>query len=147
MKGLKAETDFGGYLRERRQALGFTQRSLARRVGVEGSHIAFLESGRRRPSLGLVKRLADALGLDSGEMLVLAHPEAKDMMKPTVRDLTKKAGALWQRFVSDRALLARYRVTAHELQLLEHVSLLGTVSSTKNLLAILMLIRDLPEEN
>jgi hypothetical protein len=39
--------------------------------------------------------------------------------------------------------LARYHVTARELQALEHLSLLGTVRSAKELLAILTLIRDI----
>jgi hypothetical protein len=36
-------------------------------------------------------------------------------------------------------------VTKGELQVLEHLSLLGTAISTKEFLAILTLIRDIPE--
>jgi hypothetical protein len=43
------------------------------------------------------------------------------------------------------ALLARYHVTKRELQILEHLSLLGTAISARHFLAILTLIRDIPE--
>jgi transcriptional regulator with XRE-family HTH domain len=51
--------------------LGLTQRSLASKLGVEASHVAFIESGRRKPSLKLVAPIADTLGLDPQEALVL----------------------------------------------------------------------------
>ena len=57
----------------------------------------------------------------------------------------KKATPSWQRFVKDHALLARYHVTKRELQVLEHLSLLGTALTAKEFLAILTLIRDIPE--
>ena len=46
-------------VKHRRQALGLTQRQLAEMLGVKGSHVAYLENGRRKPSLALLKRLAD----------------------------------------------------------------------------------------
>jgi transcriptional regulator with XRE-family HTH domain len=143
---MKSRDRLGAYLKERREALGFTQRELARQLGVKASHVAFLESGRRRPSLSLITRLADTLGIDHQELLLLAHPEAKMLVRPAARDLPKKTSALWESFVKNRALLTRYRVTMRELQALEHVSLLGTVTSVRHLLAILMLIRDIPEK-
>jgi transcriptional regulator with XRE-family HTH domain len=39
---------FGDTVRRQREALGLTQRLLAERVGVESSHVAFIESGRRK---------------------------------------------------------------------------------------------------
>ena len=54
----------GETVKSRREGLGWTQRSLAEKLGVEASHIAFIESGRRKPSLKLIARLADALGID-----------------------------------------------------------------------------------
>jgi transcriptional regulator with XRE-family HTH domain len=140
------QVKFGKYLKERREAWGFTQRSLGQKVGVEGAHIAFLESGRRRPSLKLLSRLADALEVDRQEILLLARPEAKELVSPPARNLPKKTSAVWDHFIRNRSLLGRYRVTSRELQVLEHVSLLGKVSSVKHLLAILMLIRDLTED-
>jgi transcriptional regulator with XRE-family HTH domain len=132
-------------LKTRREALGLTQRELARKIDVEASHIAFIESGRRKPSLKLVARIADTLGVDPQELLVLAHPEAKALLAKRQFETSRKTAPSWQRFIKDHALLARYHVTKPELQALEHLSLLGAVISAKEFLAILTLIRDIPE--
>jgi transcriptional regulator with XRE-family HTH domain len=142
---MKQTNKLGEFLKTRREALGLTQRALAQKLGVEASHVAFIESGRRKPSLKLVARLADTLGLDRQELLVLAHPEAKALLTSNQTESPKKVTASWQRFVKDHALLARYHVTKRELQVLEHLSLLGSALTAKEFLAILTLIRDIPE--
>jgi len=142
---MKQMNKLGEFLKTRREALGLTQRALAQKLGVEASHVAFIESGRRKPSLKLVARLADTLGLDRQELLVLAHPEAKALLTANQAESPKKSTPSWQRFIKDHALLARYHVTKRELQVLEHLSLLGTALSAKEFLAILTLIRDIPE--
>ena len=50
---MKQMNKLGEFLKTRREALGLTQRSLAQKLGVEASHVAFIESGRRKPSLKL----------------------------------------------------------------------------------------------
>ena len=135
----------GELLKTRREALGLTQRELARKIGVEASHIAFIESGRRKPSLKLVGGIADTLGVDRQELLLLAHPEAKALLAKRQFETSRKTAPSWQRFIKDHALLARYHVTKRELQALEQLSLLGAVLSAKEFLAILTLIRDIPE--
>jgi putative transcriptional regulator len=47
-------------LRERRQAVGWTQEQLAERVGVSRQTIISIETGRYMPSLPLALRLARA---------------------------------------------------------------------------------------
>jgi transcriptional regulator with XRE-family HTH domain len=135
----------GELLKARRVALGMTQRALAQTLGVEASHIAFIESGRRKPSLKLIARIADTLGLDRQDLLLLAHPEARDLLSQTESEPPKRRSLSWQQFTKNTTLLARYHVTKRELQVLEHLSLLGTAISTKEFLAILTLIRDIPE--
>jgi transcriptional regulator with XRE-family HTH domain len=142
---MKSTNKLGEFLKTRREALGLTQRALAQKLGVEASHVAFIESGRRKPSLKLVARIADTLGLDRQELLVLAHPEAKALLTSAEPEKPKRTTVSWQRFIKDHALLARYHVTKRELQVLEHLSLLGTALSAKEFLAILTLIRDIPE--
>jgi len=137
-------TKLGEFLKARRTALGLTQRSLAQKLSVEASHVAFIESGRRKPSLKLVARIAETLGLDPQELLVLAHPEARVLLSPTESKPRTTQAPSWQRFIQNSALLARYHVTKGELQALEHLSLLGTAISAKEFLAILTLIRDIP---
>jgi DNA-binding XRE family transcriptional regulator len=142
---MKRTRDLGEFLKARREGLGLTQRSLAQKLGVEASHVAFIESGRRKPSLKLVGRIADTLGLDRQEVLLLAHPEARALLSRTDSEPRSTPPPSWQRFTKNTALLARCHVTKGELQALEHLSLLGTVISTKEFLAILTLIRDIPE--
>ena len=107
-----------------------------------GSHVAYLETGRRRPSLALLKRLADVLELDRWQLFLLAHPEAKSLLSSRaapapLEDPTKA----WQRFVSTRTLRARYHITRREIQALKHLSLLGYVLTELEFLAVLTLIR------
>ena len=78
---MKVSNKLGEFIKTRREALGLTQRALAQKLNVEASHVAFIESGRRKPSLKLVARIADTLGLDRQEVLLLAHPEAKALLK------------------------------------------------------------------
>ena len=141
---MKKSDRLGETVRIRRESLGLTQRALAQKLGVEASHIAFIESGRRRPSLKLVGRLADLLGLDRQKLLILAHPEAKELIAEAEPQMQSKGSRSWQRFIDNRELLARYNVTDRELRALENLSLLGTVRSAKEFLAILTLIRDFP---
>jgi transcriptional regulator with XRE-family HTH domain len=142
---MKRTRNLGEFLKARREGLGLTQRSLAQKLGVEASHVAFIESGRRKPSLKLVGRIADTLGLDRQEVLLLAHPEARALLSRTDSEPRSTPPPSWQRFTKNTALLARCHVTKGELQVLEHLSLLGTAISTKEFLAILTLIRDIPE--
>jgi transcriptional regulator with XRE-family HTH domain len=141
---MKRKCQFGEMVRSHREGLGLTQRSLAQQLGVEASHIAFIESGRRKPSLKLVGRLADTLGLDRQTLLILAHPEAKDLIAEAQPEKVRKTSPSWRRFIENQKLLSRYNVTDRELRTLQHLSFLGTVVSAKEFLAILTLIRDIP---
>jgi transcriptional regulator with XRE-family HTH domain len=141
---MKTINQLGNLVKSRREGLGLTQRSLAQKLGVEASHVAFIESGRRKPSLRLVARMADTLRVDRQNLLILAHPEAKALLAEPKPEPGRKAAPSWQRFIKNHELLARYHVTDRELQALEHLSLLGSVHSAKEFLAILTLIRDIP---
>src|SRR5215475_12480902 len=109
---------FGQVLKEQRQAHGLTQRDLAARIGVKASHVAYLETGQRKPSLGLINRIADTLHLDRQKLFVWAHPEAKAMMPPARPKRTKTPAEAWKTLLNDRALLSRYQVTPRELKAL-----------------------------
>ena len=82
----------GKVLKERRALLRLTQRELALKLGVKPSHVAYLETNRRRPSLGLLSRMADVLGLPKESLFVLAHPEARSLLG-TPRDAAPRARA------------------------------------------------------
>src|SRR5215467_7851145 len=94
---MKIINQVGETVRSRRESLGLTQRSLAEKLGVEASHIAFIESGRRKPSLKLIGRLADVLGLDRQTLLILTHPEAQELIAEARPRSRPKATPSWQR--------------------------------------------------
>jgi transcriptional regulator with XRE-family HTH domain len=141
---MKESAQLGELVRTRREALGLSQRLLAQKLSIQASHVAFIENGRRKPSLKLIAHLADILDIDRQKLLILAHPEAKKFVPEAKPETPRHAPPSWQRFVKNRKLLARYNVTDRELRTLENVSLLGTVHSAKEFLAILTLIRDIP---
>jgi transcriptional regulator with XRE-family HTH domain len=141
---MEDHNQFGKIVRSRRLAVGLTQRSLAQKLGVEASHVAFFESGRRKPSLKLLGRLADLLGLDRQKLFLLAHPEAQGLIADAPPENARKSSPSWQRFIDNHELLARYHITDRELRTLEGLHLLGSVHSAKEYLAILMLLRDIP---
>jgi transcriptional regulator with XRE-family HTH domain len=131
----------GQVLRETRGELGITQRELGRLTGVKASHIAYLENGRRRPSLTLLGRIADVLGLNRRDLLFLSHPEAHYLVSDGAKPARKKLADAWKRFASNRALHRRYKITAAELRVLKQVDLLEHVSSSSHFLFILIAIR------
>lgn len=142
---MKHKKALGEVLKERRVELSLTQRALADQVGIKPSHVAYIESGRRKPSLALIERMATTLGLNRQELFILAHPEAEGMINNSAANVTHEpkppVGDAWQRFVKDRALLARYKVTPREIKALKQLSLLGYVLTPREFLAILTLVR------
>lgn len=138
----------GKVLKERRAAYDFTQRELARKLGVKASHIAYLENGRRRPSLSLLSRIASTLDLDRQRLFLLAHPEARWVVGERPESApAKRSEDPWRKFSADRATLARHKVTGRELKVLHKVSMLGRVSAPKQFLFILNAIRQAVEED
>jgi len=137
----------GQVVRQARDAHEMTQRQLAARLGVKASHVAYIESNQRRPSLWLVRRIADALELDRKELLFLAHPEARYLVTDRAAKGDEQPRDAWEQFVSDKALLKRNDVTRAELQLLKQVSMLGRVTRPRQFLYVLRSIRQAAEEN
>ena len=143
---MKKET-LGQVLKQRRGAYAYTQRELARKLGVKASHVAYLENGRRRPSLSLLARLADTLELDKQRLFLLAHPEAHWIVgKERESAPAKRQENAWRKFVRDRETLARHKVTGRELKVLQKVNMLGRISAPNQFLFILNAIRQAVEE-
>ena len=64
----------GDVLRRLREAKGLTQTELAKRAKITDEYVSMLESGaKRNPSFEVLKRLAKALGISVGELLVLVE--------------------------------------------------------------------------
>lgn len=137
----------GEVLKSQRETLALTQRELATRIGVKPSHVAYLETNRRRPSLGLVARIAEVLHLDKETLFLLAHPEARELLSArrapsAYRDRVN----VWRDFAQDKALLKRHQVNQQELRVLSHVNMLGKIAAPRHYLFILNAIRQAVEE-
>ena len=120
----------GSVLKDRREFLRLTQRELAAKLGVKASHVAYLENGRRRPSLSLLRRLSTVMGLDSETIFLLAHPEARDLITPRDGLVAKRPENAWRNFLKDRSLISRHQIKPNELRVLKQVSMLGRVDIT-----------------
>ena len=127
----------GEVIKARRDALGWSQRKLARLAGVEGSHIAFIEAGRRRPSLSVLFRLSRVLNLDVQQLFLLLHPDAAALLTDGPSP-TRTSQTAWRRFLAGAA---RYSVTPGEITVLRKISLLGKITSPKSFRSILNSIR------
>jgi transcriptional regulator with XRE-family HTH domain len=145
-KLLKKKT-LGEILKARRALLQLTQRELALKLGVKPSHVAYLESNRRRPSLGLLSRIADVLDLPKESLFVLAHPEASSLLgTPRNAEPRQERDQAWREFTGNKALLARHQVKSRELKVLSQVNLLGKITAPRQFVFILNAIRQAVEE-
>ena len=131
----------GLLIKQARNSLRLTQRDLATMVGVKPSHIAYIENGQRNPSLGLLRRLADTLGLNRKELLFLIHPDAKHLTEGNWEPGKTRKAEGWREFSSNQALLRRHQVTPAELKVLRQVNALSPVSNPRDFLFILNSIR------
>jgi len=132
----------GECLKQRREALGLTQRELALRLGLKPRHVADLENGPSRPSFMLLGRVAEVLGFRKEELFLLVQPEVS-LAKSRERKAcgAKRRDQVWKDFTSRKALLERHQVKPRELKVLSHVNLLGKISSPRQFLFILKAIR------
>jgi transcriptional regulator with XRE-family HTH domain len=137
----------GQVLKDRRGLLGLTQRELALKLGVKPSHVAYLENNQRRPSLALLSRIADVLGLPKESLFVLAHPEASSLVGTQAGAASRKHGdQAWKEFAGNKALLARHQVQPRELKVLSQVNLLGKITAPRQFMFILNAIRQAVED-
>lgn len=60
---------FGATIREMRTARGLSQEALAERSGFDRTYPSLLERGLRTPTLGVIVRLAEALGVSAEALL------------------------------------------------------------------------------
>jgi transcriptional regulator with XRE-family HTH domain len=135
----------GSVVKEARDGARMTQRDLAAALGVKASHIAYIENGRRRPSISLINRLAETLGLSAKELFVLAHPEAKQIVEGD-RPAGGRGDSAWHRFVANKALIRRHGISPAELKMLKQVSMLSHVAHPGHFIFILNAIRQAATE-
>jgi transcriptional regulator with XRE-family HTH domain len=138
----------GHVLKRRRESLGLTQRALALKLNVKPSHVAYLENDQRRPSLALVSRLADVMGLEKEPLFLLAHPEASSLISSSRREPARRhdRGQVWRDFAGNKAWMTRHDIKPRELKVLSQVNLLGKITAPRNFLFILNAIRQAVED-
>ena len=60
--------DFGGLVRQLRDARGWTQEKLAREADITVTSVSNVERGATKPTAETVEKLAKAFGLDAGDL-------------------------------------------------------------------------------
>jgi transcriptional regulator with XRE-family HTH domain len=131
-------TAFAQELRSRRRTLDLTQDEIARRIGTTTPYVGHLESGKRHPSEKIVVKLADALGMDRGQLFLLANPHAQAIISPPEEDSNRSA---WEEFRKDKPLQRIHNISGEEMGLLSRVELMGRVRSPRDFLFILYTVR------
>ena len=129
----------GKILRDRRRALDLTQEELASRIGVSTAYVGHLETARRQPSDQVILKLARLLGLDSGELFLLANPDAVGIVSSSAGEDRKSS---WDKFRNDGRLRKQHRISNQELELLSRVAAMGEVRSPRDFLHVLNAIRN-----
>jgi transcriptional regulator with XRE-family HTH domain len=137
MVKLKKRT-LGQVLRERRRQLNLTQQSVARRIRTSTPYIGHLEANKRRPSIVVINRLAEVLGLDRRDLFVLANPGVVDMLASNENDGRKST---WDEFRTAAQFQRAHQVTAEEMKLLAMVATMGDVGSPRDFIFILIAVR------
>ena len=74
---MKKKNELGLLIKRQRECSDLRSGNWPRKLGVKASHVAYIEGGLRRPSLSLVRRLAETLGLDKQKLLLMTYPEAR----------------------------------------------------------------------
>lgn len=103
-------TTFARFCRETRLALDVSQQELASAVGVARGYISMIEHARANPSLALVERIGDALGIEF--QLVGRAPTALDPVRQ--RDLVHARCSGY----ADRRLRQATLATAREVEVI-----------------------------
>lgn len=64
----KHDLKVGVRIKKLRKALNLTQEVLAEKLGVTSNHLSYIETGARRPSLPLARKIAGELKTDLGKL-------------------------------------------------------------------------------
>lgn len=85
------DKDYAKAFRVVRAAFGLKQAELADRLPITASQLSLIEAGKRQPSLKLLDALAQALGIPSALITLLASSqgEVESADEATVSDLAK----------------------------------------------------------
>ncbi len=71
--------DTGYRLKRLRRTRGLSQRALARAAGVSNATVSLIENGRSDPSLGMLKRILDAMSVSVADFFALDMPSEEQV--------------------------------------------------------------------
>lgn len=142
---MKQYETFGEILFRRRKELGLTQSQLAQRIGVQPNYIVYLEKGERKPSDRTVKKIAEALGMDKGDLYLAANPQVREFLVINDRNEVERDELPdgLRELVDDRALCERLAVTDDEVATAAGLRLRGRVTTAEQYLTLILLLRRL----
>lgn len=98
--------ELGRAIRIVRQAKDFKVSDLAERAAVSVPFVSLIESGDRQPSLQVLRRIADALGVPSEVLIVLAQPR-NGTLATSGRKATRLATAIRKLVEAEDSLRTR----------------------------------------
>lgn len=93
--------DYSKALKVARAITGLQQRDLAKRSGLDPSHISLIESGRRKPSVAAVTKLCNAMQIPD-HLFTLLAAESQDMAHVSPEELSRIAASLTQFLVGSK---------------------------------------------
>src|SRR3984957_2025434 len=137
MRAKRKERNFGQVIRDRRRQLDLTQQEVARRIKTSTPYVGHLESSNRHPSDTVLGRLATVLGLDRRELFLLANPQAVELLRPSEANNKRMA---WEEFRKDKQIRHTH-ITSDEMQLLSSVDLMSEISSPRDFIYLLNVVR------
>ena len=79
----------GKRIKELRKSKGFTQEHLSEIVGVDPKHLSRIECGKNVPSIDLITRISDALGLELHLFFQTSHLKDKNTLIKEINDALK----------------------------------------------------------
>jgi transcriptional regulator with XRE-family HTH domain len=139
----KSTETFGSMVLRRRKELGMTQSDLAQRVGVQPNYIVYLEKGERRPSDRTVLRMADALGIDRGDLYLAANPELREFLSISDTNEVQLAAmpSGLQLLADDSVLREKLSITDAEIDAVQGVRMRGRVTTAAQYTALILNMR------
>lgn len=108
--------NYGKALRIARAISGLQQKELAKKAGLDASHVSLIEKGARNPSVGAISKLCDALEIPESLFTMLAAESAD--LKGIKEDEFEGIGRFLARFVLQHDSTrkpARERASARKL--------------------------------
>ncbi len=94
----------GTIIKEQRKSIALSLNQLSRLSGVSVSHLGRIEQGLRRPSTRTLQKIAEPLGFDLHELLVMAGhllPDPSTFSEEQREKLRVELNMLLERVVSD----------------------------------------------